>query len=100
MAIPATISDVSTMQEHWQATLTRRMAGMLLLALPGLGLGIQGVYAVAAAMVATCGHELAVRSAMGALPSRLAWNVTPELILAVMVGTGLGVGAALDLRPL
>jgi predicted permease len=103
MAIPAEISGVSTMQARWQATLTRplaRMAGMLLLALLGLGLGIQGVYAVAAATVAARGHELAVRSAMGAVPSRLAWNMTRELVAAVMVGTGLGVAAALDLRPL
>jgi putative ABC transport system permease protein len=103
MAIQATISNVSTMQARWQATLTRplaRMAGMLLLGLLGLGLGVQGVYAVAAATVSTRGHELAVRSAMGALPSRLAWNVTRELVLAVMVGAGLGVAGALDLRPL
>ena len=103
MAIPAEIAVVSTMQERWQATVTRplaRVAGMLLLALLGLGLSVQGVYAVATATVATRGHELAVRSAMGALPSRLAWNVTRELVLAVMVGAGLGVAAALDLRRL
>lgn len=103
MSIPATISDVSTMQARWQATLTRplaRMAGMLLLALLGLGLSVQGVYAVAAATVAARGHELAVRSALGAPPSRLAWNVTRELVLAVMVGAGFGVVAALGLRSL
>jgi len=103
MAIPATISDVSTMQERWQATLTRplaRMAGMLLLALLGLGLSVQGVYAVAAATVATRMHEIAVRSALGAPASRLAWNVTRQLVLAVLVGAGFGVAAALDLRPL
>lgn len=103
MAIPVTISDVSTMQARWQATLTRplaRMAGMFLLALLGLGLSVQGVYAVAAGTVAARRHELAVRSALGAPPSRLAWNVTRELVLAVMVGTGFGVAAALDLRPL
>ncbi len=103
MSIPATISDVSTMQERWQATLTRplaRMAGMILLALLGLGLSVQGVYAVAAAAVAARRHELAVRSALGAPAGRLAWNVTRELVLAVIVGSGLGVAAALELRPL
>ncbi len=103
MAIPATISDVSTMEARWQATLTRplaRMAGMLLLALLGLGLSVQGVYAVAAATVTARGHELAVRSALGALPGRLAWDVTRELVLAVLVGAGFGVAAALGLRPL
>ncbi|MGA7176964.1 MAG: ABC transporter permease [Candidatus Acidiferrales bacterium] len=103
MAIPATVSDVSTMQARWQATLTRplaRMAGMLLLALLGLGLSVQGVYAVAAATVGARRHELAVRSVLGALPNRLVWNVTRDLVLAVVVGAGLGVAAALELRPL
>jgi predicted permease len=103
MPIPATISEVSTMQARWQATLTRplaRMAGMFLLALLGLGLSIQGVYAVAAGTVAARGHELAVRSALGALPSQLTWNVTREMLLAVMVGSGLGVAATLEMQPL
>ncbi|MGB6876070.1 MAG: ABC transporter permease [Candidatus Acidiferrales bacterium] len=103
MAIPAMVSDVSTMQARWQATLTRplaRMAGMLLLALLGLGLSVQGVYAVAAATVSARRHDLAVRSALGAQPGRLAWNVTRELVLAVLVGAGFGVATALELRPL
>ena len=91
------------MQARWQATLTRplaRMAGMILLALLGLGLSVQGVYAVAAATVAARRHELAIRTALGAPSSRLAWNVTRELVLAVMVGAGFGVAAALGQRPL
>ena len=103
MAIPATVEDDSTLETHWQAMLTRpwaRMAGMLLLALLGLGLSVQGVYAVAAATVAARGHELAVRSALGAAAGRLAWNVTRELVLAVVVGAGLGAAASLDLQPL
>jgi predicted permease len=103
MAIPATIWNVSTMQARWRATLTRplaRMAGMLLLALLGLGLSVQGVFAVAAGTVAARGHELAVRSALGAPPGRLAWNVTREVVLAVTVGAGFGIVAALNLRPL
>jgi putative ABC transport system permease protein len=103
MEIPAEISDVSTLQARWQATLTRplaRMAGMLLLALLGLGLSVQGVYAVAAATAAARRHELAVRSALGAPPNRLVWNVTRDLVLAVTVGAGFGVVAALDLHRL
>ena len=91
------------MQARWQATMTRplaRMAGMLLLALLGLGLSVQGVYAVAAATAAARRHELAVRSALGGPPSQLVWNVTREMVLAVMVGTGFGVAAARGLRPL
>lgn len=103
MAMPATISEVSTMQARWLATLTRplaRMAGMLLLALLGLGLSVQGVYAVVAGAVASRRHELAVRSALGAPPGRLAWNVTRDVVFAVMVGAGLGMPVALHLRPL
>jgi putative ABC transport system permease protein len=103
MAIPATISDVSTMEARWQATLTRplaRMAGMLLLALLGLALSVQGVYAVAAATAAARQHELAVRATLGALPGRLVWNLTRELVFAVMAGSALGVAASLELRSL
>lgn len=99
MEIAPTISDVSTMQEHWQTTLTRplvRVVGMLLLALVGLSLSVQGVYAVAAATVAARSHELAVRCALGANPARLAWNATREMVMAIIVGTGLGVTAGLD----
>lgn len=102
MAIPATISDVSSMQARWQTTLTRplaRMAGMLLLALLGLGLSVQGVYAVAAATVAARRRELAVRCALGASPGQLAWSMTRELVVAVIAGAGVGVLVALDLRP-
>jgi len=103
VTIPAVITDVSTMQARWQSTLTRplaRMAGMLLIGLLGLALCLQGVYAVAAGTVAARNHELAVCSALGAPPSRMAWNVTRGLVLAVTAGTALGVGAALGLRPL
>ena len=103
ITIPAVITDVSTMQARWQSTLTRplaRMAGMLLIGLLGLALCIQGVYAVAAGNVAARGHELAVRCALGALPSQMAWNVTRGLVLAVTAGATLGVGAALGLQPL
>ncbi len=101
--IPAVITDVSTMQARWQATLTRplaRMAGMLLIGLLGLALCVQGVYAVAAGTVAARSHELAVCSALGALPGQTAWNVTRGLILAVMAGAGLGAAATIGLRPI
>ena len=103
ITIPAVIADVSTMQARWQSTLTRplaRMAGMLLIGLLGLALCVQGVYAVAAGTVAARSHELAVCSALGALPSQMAWKVTHGLVLAVKAGAALGVGAALGLRPL
>jgi predicted permease len=103
MPIPAVVSDISTMEEWWQKTATRplaRMAGMILLGLLGLALSVQGVYAVAAATVSARTHELAVRSALGAPPGRLAWNVTQELVLAVGLGSICGVAAALALRRL
>jgi predicted permease len=103
MANPQTITEVATMQWRWQSTLTRplaRMAGMLLIGLLGLALCVQGVYAVAAGTVAARGHELAVRCALGAPPSQMAWNVTRGLVLSVTAGATLGVSAAFALRPL
>lgn len=101
--IPAVITEASSMQARWQATLTRplaRMAGMLLIGLLGLALSVQGVYAVAAGTVASRSHELAVCSALGALPGQMAWKVTRGLILAVMFGATLGAGVTFALRPL
>jgi len=103
MSVPTAISEVSSMQTRWQETLTRpmaRMTGMFLLALLGLALSIQGVYAVAAATVVARRHELAVRLALGAQPRQLVWNLTREVVLAVVIGSGFGVAAALELRPL
>ncbi|HYL63078.1 MAG TPA: ABC transporter permease [Candidatus Methylomirabilis sp.] len=101
MAIPAVISDISTMEAWWQKMVARpvaRMAGMFLLGLLGLALSIQGVYAVAAATVSARTHELAVRSALGAPPGSLAWTVTQELVLSVGLGSVCGVAAAMALR--
>ncbi|MGH9476623.1 MAG: ABC transporter permease [Terriglobales bacterium] len=102
-AIPATISQVRTVEAAWEATLTRpmaRMVGMLLLALLGLGLSLQGVYAAATATVAARRHELAVRAVMGAAPRHLAWTVTRALVLAVLGGGAAGAVGALALEPL
>jgi len=98
MSVPVTVSDVSTMRWRWQQTLTRpaaRMAGMLLLALLGFGLSVQGVYAVAAGTVTARRHELAVRSALGAMPDDLVWSVMKEQFIAVTAGITVGVIAAM-----
>jgi predicted permease len=103
MPIPTTIANVATMQSRWQATVTRpfaRMVGMMMLALLGLGLSVQGVYAVAAGTVAARRRELAVRSALGADAGMLAWNVTRDMLVAVIFGSGLGLAVTLELQPL
>ncbi len=103
MTIPVTVSDISTMHDHWQATLTRplaRMAGMVLLALLGLGLSVQGIFALAAGVVTSRRHELAVRSALGAPAGRLLWDVTREIVLSVLLGTGIGLVAVIEMYPL
>lgn len=95
--IPVTITGVRTMESSWRAELTRplaRMAGMLLLALLGVGLCAQGIYAVAAAAVASRRHELAVRAALGSRPRDLVWSAIGGPILAVAAGCALGVAAA------
>jgi predicted permease len=103
MPIPTTIANVATMQSRWQETQTRpfaRMAGMMMLALLGLGLSVQGVYAVAAGTAAARRRELAVRCALGAEAGMLAWNVTRDVLVAVIVGSGLGLAVTLELQPL
>jgi predicted permease len=103
MPIPATIVNAATIQDRWRATLTRplaRVAGMFMLALLGLGLCVQGVYAVSAGSVAVRRHELAVRAALGARSSELAWDVTRGVMAAVAIGTVLGIGLAFELKPL
>jgi putative ABC transport system permease protein len=67
------------------------MVGMLLLALIGVALGAQGVYALAASNVAARQQELAIRTALGASPPALVWLVLRQLIVAVTIGSGMGV---------
>ena len=103
MPVPVTVSNVATMQSRWQETLTRPfacMAGMMMLALLGLALSVQGVYAVAAGTVAARRHELAVRSALGADAGMLAWNVARDVVAAVVLGSAIGLAVTLELQPL
>jgi ABC-type lipoprotein release transport system permease subunit len=74
------------------------MVGMLMLALLGLALCVQGVYAVATGTAASRGHELAVRSALGASPARLVWHMTRELTMALLIGAASGHAAAVTAR--
>lgn len=102
MAVPASVTGAATIQQRWELDLSRplaRMVGMLLLALLGLALCAQGVYAVAAGTVEARRHELAVRSALGAPASRLAWGVTGASVVAVAAGATAGVFVSLALRP-
>lgn len=94
MPVRVEISNEMTLQDGWEATATRpraRMIGMLVLALIGLALGAQGVYALAASNVAARRQELAIRTALGASGSSLVWLVLRQVIVAVLVGSGAGV---------
>ena len=87
------MSSATTLQAGWQATATRpraRMIGTLLLAAIGLALGAQGVYALAASIVAARRQELAIRSALGASGRALLWLVLRQVIAAVAMGTATG----------
>jgi predicted permease len=93
------LSAARTIEDEWQATATRpraRMIGMLLLALIGMALGGQGVYALAASNVAARQQELAIRTALGASSSALMWLVLRPLLVAVMIGSGLGIASILS----
>jgi predicted permease len=94
MPVRVEMSAATTLQAGWQATTTRpraRMVGMLLLALIGVALGAQGIYALAASNVAARQQELAIRTALGASPPTLVWLVLRQLIVAVTIGSGIGV---------
>jgi predicted permease len=93
MPVQPEMSSATTLQARWQATATRpraRMAGTLLLALIGLALGAQGVYALAASIVTSRQQELAIRSALGASGQALVWLVLRQVIVAVVMGSGMG----------
>ena len=63
---------------------------MLVLAVIGLALGAQGVYALAASIVASRRQELAIRSALGASGRALVWLVLRQVLVAVVMGSGTG----------
>ena len=93
MPVRAEMSAAMTLQAGWEATATRpraRMFGMLVLALIGIALGAQGVYALAASNVAARRQELAIRTALGASAPALVWLVLRQLIVAVVLGSSLG----------
>jgi putative ABC transport system permease protein len=93
MPVRPEISNAGTLQALWQATVTRpraRMVGTLLLGLIGLLLGAQGVYALAASVVTSRRQELAIRSALGATGPTLLWMVLRQVVVAVVLGAGVG----------
>lgn len=103
MPVRVEMSAATTLQAGWQATTTRpraRMVGMLLLALIGVALGAQGVYALAASNVAARRQELAIRTALGASPPALVWLVLRQVIVAVTIGSALGVAGMLAVQRL
>ena len=73
---------------------------MLLLALIGVALGGQGVYALAASNVAGRQQELAIRTALGAAPPTLIWLVLRPLVVAVTIGSGIGVAGMFTVQRL
>jgi hypothetical protein len=91
ISVRPAMSSATTLQARWQATATRsraRMVGMLVLAVVGLALGGQGLYATAASIVASRRQELAIRSALGG--QALVWLLLRQVIVAVVMGSGTG----------
>jgi putative ABC transport system permease protein len=96
LPVPVEVSAPATLQSEWEKTATRpraRMIGMALLALLGIALAAQGVYALTASNVAVRRQELAVRTALGASQPALMWLVLRPLIAAVVIGSIAGVAA-------
>lgn len=94
MEVRPLVSSPVTLQASWQATTTRprvRMIGVLLLALMGLALGAQGVYALVASIVAARRQELAIRTALGAPVGELEWFMLRQVFVAVALGVVAGI---------
>ena len=101
--VPLELSAATTLRAGWQATASRpraRMMGMLLLALIGVALGVQGVYALAASNVEARQQELAIRAALGASPPALMWLVLRQLIVAVTIGSAIGIAGIFTVKRL
>jgi hypothetical protein len=96
LPVPVEVSAPATLQSEWEKTATRpraRMIGMALLAVLGIALAAQGVYALTASNVAARRQELAIRTALGASQPTLMWLVLLPPIVAVAIGSAAGVAA-------
>ena len=96
------VSDVLAIDEQIDATLIgERLLSMLATALAvlAIGLAMVGLYGVLSDAVARRRTEFAVRMALGAPHSHVAWMTYREVLWQVGAGVALGVPAALALTP-
>lgn len=103
MPVRPILSTPATLNARWQATMTRprvRMIGVLLLALMGLALGAQGVYALVASIIAAGTQDLAIRASLGASGRALVWLMVWQVFIAVAIGSLAGVVAIIIARRL
>jgi len=91
------LTDVQTADAIIEQSVARPRFAVSLLALfaaVALVLGASGIYGVLAYTVACRTHEIGIRRALGAQPSRLAKDVIAGGMMPVLVGLGLGLPAA------
>jgi putative ABC transport system permease protein len=101
MPVRPIVSSAATLQASWQATTTRprvRMIGVVLLALMGLALAAQGVYALVTSIIAARTQELAIRAALGASDRAIVWLVLGQVFVAVALGSLAGTIAIVVVR--
>ena len=97
------IFDIRTMESHVRdALLVPRLARTLSAVAGGIGLVIAtiGVYGVVSFAVARRRRELGVRLAIGARPQQVLAMILREGLTLVLIGSALGVLAAVGLAPL
>ncbi|AMY08338.1 Macrolide export ATP-binding/permease protein MacB [Luteitalea pratensis] len=96
------VSDVLAIDEQIDVTLVgERLLSMLAttLAILAIGLAMVGLYGVLTDAVARRRTEFAVRMALGAPRSHVAWMTYREVLWQVAAGVALGLPAALALTP-
>ncbi|HEY1341149.1 MAG TPA: ABC transporter permease [Bryobacteraceae bacterium] len=99
----ATLSQIGTLEEAWDLSISRpRFNTMLLGLFAGIALLLAavGIYGLIAYSVAQRLHEIGVRIALGAARADVIWMVVRQGISLASIGIALGLGGALAMTQL
>ncbi|MGC2618093.1 MAG: FtsX-like permease family protein, partial [Acidobacteriaceae bacterium] len=97
------VADVCTMQDIYGDSMARTSFTLVMLGIAGvmaLALGILGIYGVISYAVSQRTREIGIRMALGAKKSELAWMFVKSALVLTVVGTAVGLGAAVGLMRL
>jgi predicted permease len=97
------VASISTMQDIYGQSMARTSFTLVMLAIAGtmaLALGILGIYGVISYAVSQRTREIGIRMALGAKKSELVWMFVRSALVLTIVGTAVGLGAAVALMRL